>query len=244
MTKRQISNESQSLKGPNRRLTTGDRRRLFRIKLLRWFAKHGRDLPWRRTRDPYKILVSEVMLQQTQVDRVKDFYGRFVKRYPTAEKLARSRPHKVREAWEGLGYYRRASNLHAATRQVTKDHGGKFPMDVQALMQLPGIGRYTAGAVASFAYGKRAPILDTNVVRVLSRIFGIKGDPKKTATQKLLWQLAEDLLPRDKERIWAFNQAIMDFGATICPARRPQCATCPMQNTCEYYATTLSNHCR
>ncbi len=210
----------------------------FRRRLLRWFAQHGRDLPWRRTRDAYQILVSEVMLQQTQVDRVKDFYGRFLKQYPSVESLARAKPQQVRESWEGLGYYARAKNLHAASQHVVTHHAGKFPLEVHALMELPGIGRYTAGAVASFAYNQRAPILDTNVSRVLRRVFAVRGNPKSAAAQRRLWYLAEALLPRKK--IWEFNQGIMDLGATLCTARTPDCPACPMKTICRAYKITAA----
>ncbi len=203
---------------------------VFRRRLLKWFARHGRDLPWRRTRDPYRILVSEIMLQQTQVDRVKGFYRKFLQRYPTVDKLAKARPLQVREMWEGLGYYARARNLHKTSRVVMQQHAGQFPTEIDGLQQLPGIGRYTAGAVASFAFGKRAPILDTNVSRVLRRVFGIRGDHKRAIVQKQLWRLAEDLLPR--KQIWEFNQGLMDFGAMLCTARTPQCAICPMADIC------------
>lgn len=205
-------------------------RATFRRRLLRWFARHGRDLPWRRTRDPYEILVSEIMLQQTQVDRVKTYYGKFLHRYPTVETLARARPLQVREVWEGLGYYARARHLHQTSRVVVKKHRGVFPQTAALLHTLPGVGRYTAGAVASFAFNQRTPIVDTNVARVLRRIFGIAGDLKRAAVQKRLWRLAEALLPRKK--IWDFNQGLMDFGATICTARNPQCADCPMTDIC------------
>lgn len=207
----------------------------FRRRLLYWFTKHGRDLPWRRTRDPYKILVSEVMLQQTQVDRVKDYYARFLRRYPSVEKLARARSHTVREQWEGLGYYRRAENLHRASKAVVKEYGGKFPRCADALQQLPGIGRYTAGAVASFAFEQPAPILDTNVSRVLRRVYGVEGEPLTAAVQKQLWSLAEDLVQGTK-KVWHVNQAVMDFGATVCTARAPKCSQCPMQSLCVEYS--------
>lgn len=154
-----------------------DRARLTRFQraLLRWYARHGRDLPWRRTRDPYAILVSEMMLQQTQVGRVLDYYPRFLARYPTVESLAAAAPAAVRESWEGLGYYRRALNLRRSAVLVAERHGGRFPADLVALQRLPGIGRYTAGAVAAFAFGQDAPILDTNAARVLSRVFGRAG---------------------------------------------------------------------
>lgn len=207
-------------------------KRRFRARLLRWFAAHGRVLPWRETRDPYKILVSEVMLQQTQVDRVREYYPRFLKKYPSVESLARARPLAVREAWDGLGYYARARNLHAASRAVVKKYDGKFPRAAADLQQLPGIGRYTAGAVASFAHEQRAPIVDTNVARVLARVFALGPDVKKGVVQKQLWHLAEVLLPRKPEAIWAFNQGIMDLGATVCTARAPRCPVCPLRALC------------
>ncbi|MBI4366236.1 MAG: A/G-specific adenine glycosylase [Deltaproteobacteria bacterium] len=200
--------------------------------MLRWFGAHRRDLPWRRTHDPYKILVSEMMLQQTQVARVLEFYPRFLKRYPSIEKLAGARPSRVREAWDGLGYYNRAKYLHQTAKQVAKRHGGVFPRTTEELQCLPGIGRYTAGAIASFAYKKPAPILDTNVARVLRRVFGVRGDPKRSAARKRLWRLAERLIPTGK--VWEFNQGLMDFGATVCTARAPRCPTCVMREICRY----------
>ncbi len=144
----------------------------FTRKLLRWYGQHARDLPWRRTRDPYRVIVSEFMLQQTQVSRVSEFYPRFLERFPTIERLASARPKAVREAWDGLGYYARASNLHALSRVVSKTMNGKLPDDPEDLDELPGVGRYTAGAVACFAYEKPVPAVDTNVKRVLERVFG------------------------------------------------------------------------
>jgi A/G-specific adenine glycosylase len=197
----------------------------FKRALLRWYRAHARALPWRETRDPYRVLVSEFMLQQTQVSRVLDFYPRFLARFPTVERLARARPRAVREAWEGLGYYARAANLHALARTVVKDHGGAIPSDPASLRDLPGVGRYTAGAVASFAYERRAAAVDTNVARVLSRVFGITG-------ASALWALAHHLLPRSRRTAWEFNQALMELGARICVARRPRCGICPVQRVC------------
>lgn len=211
------------------------RQRDFVTRLLTWFARHGRDLPWRRTHDPYKILVSEMMLQQTQVARVLEFYPRFLKRYPSVEKLAGAKPLAVREAWEGLGYYNRARYLHQTVRAVVKRYRGTFPRTTDDLQHLPGIGRYTAGAMVSFAYKQPAPILDTNVSRVLRRVFGVRGDPKRAVTQKKLWRLTETLIPTGK--VWEFNQGLMDFGATICTARAPQCPTCVMREMCQRIRT-------
>ena len=207
--------------------------RTFQGCLLRWFRKNGRDLPWRRTRDPYKILVSEVMLQQTQVDRVRGYYRRFLKEYPTVRDLAAAPPARVRDSWDGLGYYARARNLHAAARQVVEDYGGSFPRRLEEVKGLPGVGRYTAGAVVSFAYGEPAPILDTNVRRVLSRVFVRRRPSRPAALDRRLWALAEAAVPHD--HAWEFNQAIMDLGATVCTARNPKCPPCPLRQICAYY---------
>jgi A/G-specific adenine glycosylase len=204
--------------------------RQFRRRLLRWYARHGRDLPWRHTRDPYRILVSEVMLQQTQVERVLDYYPRFLRQYPTIEALARASEFQVREAWDGLGYYARARNLHRTARRVADAHGGRLPDDSEAIQRLPGIGRYTAGAVLSFAYQKDAAILDTNAARVLSRVFAVRRRQPKSRLWRRLWQLAEAVTPRGDAG--PFNQAIMDLGAVICRARSPQCPTCPVKACC------------
>jgi A/G-specific adenine glycosylase len=206
----------------------------FQVGLLAWFRQNGRDLPWRRTRDPYKILVSEVMLQQTQVERVREYYRRFLREYPTVRDLAAARPGRVRESWDGLGYYARARNLHAAARTIVRRHGGHFPQQVEELQALPGVGRYTAGAVASFAYGKPAPILDTNVRRVLGRIFVRRRAARAAEAERRLWGLAEAVIPDGDA--WPMNQALMDFGATVCTARNPKCPGCPLQLLCAFYA--------
>jgi A/G-specific adenine glycosylase len=196
----------------------------FKRALLKWFRANGRSLPWRDTRDPYRVAVSEFMLQQTQVTRVLEYYPRFLRRFPTLQALARSRPGAVREAWEGLGYYRRAENLHRLARTVVRDHGGTIPADPDALEALPGVGRYTAGAIATFAYERRAAAVDTNVSRVLRRAFRPTG--------RGVWELAERLLPRSRSVAWEFNQALMDLGARICVARKPRCAECPVRAAC------------
>ncbi len=206
----------------------------FQRRLLAWFRRNGRDLPWRRTRDPYRILVSEVMLQQTQVERVRDYYARFLRQYPTVRDLAAAHPAWVRESWDGLGYYARARNLQAAAQEVVEAHGGHFPRTVEGMRALPGVGRYTAGAVASFAFGQAAPLLDTNVRRVLSRIFVQRQPASASALDRRLWTMAEAVIPEGEA--WAFNQALMDFGATICTARAPQCPACPMRSICAFYA--------
>ena len=209
-----------------------DREKLeaFQRRLLAWFGRNGRDLPWRRTRDPYRILVSEIMLQQTQVERVREYYGRFLRQYPTVRDLAAAHPARVRESWDGLGYYARARNLQAAAQKVVEAHGGRFPRTVEGMRALPGVGRYTAGAVASFAFGYAAPVLDTNVRRVLSRIFVRRRPAGASALDRRLWAMAEAVIPEGEA--WAFNQAQMDFGATICTARAPKCPTCPMLSIC------------
>ncbi|HSB73491.1 MAG TPA: A/G-specific adenine glycosylase [Candidatus Methylomirabilis sp.] len=173
------------------------------------------------------------MLQQTQVERVRDYYGRFLREYPTVQDLAAAHPARVRESWEGLGYYARARNLHAAARTIVDRHGGRFPRRVDDIQALPGVGRYTAGAVVSFAYGESAPILDTNVRRVLGRIFVRRRASRPAQAERRLWALAEGVIPEGQA--WAFNQALMDFGATVCTARNPQCSTCPMRSHCAYY---------
>jgi A/G-specific adenine glycosylase len=202
----------------------------FRRGLLRWFRRHGRDLPWRRTRDPYRIVVSEFMLQQTQVSRVEGYFHRFLGRYPTVEALAAAPPDAVRESWEGLGYYRRAANLHRLAQTVVREHGGVVPSDPEALRQLPGVGRYTAGAVASFAYERRTPAVDTNVARVLRRAFHPRISGR--ARERRLWETAERILPRGGAAAWTFNQAIMELGALICTARVARCGLCPVRQAC------------
>ncbi|MCF7803763.1 MAG: A/G-specific adenine glycosylase [Candidatus Marinimicrobia bacterium] len=214
------------------------RRRLFTKTLLHWFRRFGRDLPWRRTRNPYKILVSEIMLQQTQVERVKDYYHRFLDRFPTVESLAEATETEALEAWEGLGYYNRARNLRKSAIVVCEEFKGIFPETVEELESLPGIGRYTAGAIVSFAFVKPAPILDTNVKRVLERVF-VKRRHSSTAKQeRRLWKLAESVIaPRT---VWEINQALMDFGAQICTAKNPKCGICPMRSFCVEYQRNKS----
>lgn len=209
------------------------RRRSFQQRLLRWYRSHGRDLPWRKTRDPYRILVSEVMLQQTQVERVLGYYDRFLQRYPTVEELASARPAQVREAWNGLGYYARARNLHRTARQVVHRHGGQFPNTYEEAHALPGVGRSTAGALLAFAFGIDTPILDTNVKRLLSRIFIRRPSPTPAQTASRLWRLSASLIPKGKA--WHFNQALMDFGALICTAKNPRCAACCFTDICGAY---------
>ncbi len=203
----------------------------FRRRLLRWFRRHGRDLPWRRTRDPYRILVSEIMLQQTQVSRVEAYYQQFLDRYPSVESLAAASPSAVRESWDGLGYYNRAANLHRLARRVVTEHAGVLPSDPALLLDLPGVGRYTAAAVASFAYEHSVPAIDTNVARVLRRVFHPRLARHRGSRK--LWETGAALVPREGKRAWAFNQAIMELGALVCTARVARCEACPVRAACK-----------
>jgi A/G-specific adenine glycosylase len=213
-------------------------RRFGRL-LRRWFRANGRDLPWRRTRDPYRILVSELMLQQTQVSRVVTRYDEFLATFPTLHDVARARPKRVMEAWAGLGYYARARNLHALARHVTnrgRDATAVLPADAVVLRSLPGIGAYTAGAVSSFAYERRAELVDTNVARVIKRAFAPHVDLKSGRGQKEIWRIARELLPRTGATTWMHNQALMEVGALVCTARIARCGACPVRSVCASYA--------
>jgi A/G-specific adenine glycosylase len=203
----------------------------FRRRLLRWFRRHGRDLPWRRTRDPWAILVSEFMLQQTQVSRVEEYWPRFLARFPTVHALAGATAGVVRESWEGLGYYRRAAHLHQLAQVIVSRHDGRIPDQPEDLRQLPGVGPYTAGAVASFAYEHAAPAIDTNVARVLRRAFHPRA--RGAAGQRALLRTAQALLPRRGPSAWSFNQAIMELGALVCTARVARCEMCPVKGACK-----------
>jgi A/G-specific adenine glycosylase len=203
---------------------------VFRRGLLRWYRRHGRDLPWRRTRDPYHIVVSEFMLQQTQVSRVEAYYHRFLERYPTIHALAAAPAAAVRESWEGLGYYRRATNLHRLAQTVVDQHAGVLPADPVDLARLPGVGRYTAGAVACFAYERVAATVDTNVARVIQRVFHPRLRGKRMSRR--VWETALEILPRQGKRAWEMNQAVMELGALICTARAAKCGTCPVRPVC------------
>jgi A/G-specific adenine glycosylase len=209
-------------------------RRWFRQRLLRWYWEHGRDLPWRNTDDPYHILVSEVMLQQTQVDRGLPIYHQWLEKYPSLAALAAADENEVTETWRPLGYNIRPRRLHAIARESVARYGGELPSDEETLLSFKGIGAYTAGAIRSFAFGQRAAILDTNVARVLHRVFVVKGDVKAHAMKRQLWALSEALVPR--KHVFDFNQALMDFGATVCVARQPKCDACPMTRLCGSYA--------
>jgi A/G-specific adenine glycosylase len=208
-------------------------RRRFQRGLLAWYAGHGRDLPWRATSDPYHILVSEIMLQQTQVERVIPKYHEFLTRYPTLDRLARARPAEVRRAWYPLGYNIRPVNLQGIARETLARYGGRLPEDAVALRGMRGIGRYTVGALLSFAFRRDAAIVDTNVRRVLGRVFLGPRRLTRLRGQKAMWDLAEALLPKGRAYDW--NQALMDFGATWCTARAPRCRRCPMRRFCASY---------
>lgn len=212
------------------------RLRAFQRRLLAWYLRHQRKLPWRETRDPYKILVSEVMLQQTQVDRVLPKYQQFLAKYPDVHALAKAPTRELRRLWYPLGYNVRPMRLRAIARQAVREHSGKIPDTYDGLIAMDGIGRYTAGAVLSFAYEQDAPIVDTNVARLLARYFGVRGGLKKGPAQRRLWKLAEAVIP--KGRGYDINQGMMDFGATVCTARAPKCPTCPLSAHC---ATPISN---
>ncbi len=215
-----------------------DRRR-FRQRLLTWYGRHGRDLPWRKTDDPYHILVSEIMLQQTQVDRVLPKYAEWLDKYPSMEVLAAAPEKDVTTTWYPLGYNIRPKRLQSIARESVAKYGGRLPQDEATLLSFKGIGAYTAGAIRSFAFRERAAILDTNVARVLFRVFVAKGDPKSHAMKQHLWKLSETVMPY--RQVFDFNQALMDLGAMICVARNPKCLVCPMAKGCRTYPFTPDN---
>ncbi|MDD5388210.1 MAG: A/G-specific adenine glycosylase [Gallionellaceae bacterium] len=203
----------------------------FALRLIAWQQSHGRhDLPWQGTIDPYRIWLSEIMLQQTQVETVIPYYGRFLATFPDIATLAAAPDDNVMAHWAGLGYYSRARNLHAAARRIAAEHGGRFPQQLDAILDLPGIGRSTAAAIAAFAFGQRGAILDGNVKRVLARVFGIDGWPGEKAVETRLWALAETLLPEADIR--AYTQGLMDLGATLCTRAHPRCEACPFSDDC------------
>jgi A/G-specific adenine glycosylase len=205
-------------------------RRRFRRRLLAWYRRHGRDLPWRKTDDPYHILVSEIMLQQTQVDRVLPKYREWLDKYPSLAALASAPEHEVTATWYPLGYNIRPRRLQAIAREAVARYGGQLPPDEETLRSFKGIGAYTAGAIRSFAFGQRAAIVDTNVARVIFRVFVGRGDLKSHAMNRRLWTISEALVPR--RGVFDFNQALMDFGAMVCVARHPRCLVCPMSGSC------------
>ena len=215
----------------------------FSRRLLRWYDAHRRDLPWRlksgsgETLDPYLVLVSEAMLQQTQVATVIPYFQRFIGRFPTIQSLAEADEQDVLRMWQGLGYYSRARNLHAAARRIVIEHRGVLPRTADELRALPGVGRYTAGAVASIAFDCRAPIVDGNVARVICRLDRIARDPREREVLELLWRRAEQILPN--VRCGDFNSALMELGATVCTPRSPKCLICPVREHCEAQAAGL-----
>jgi A/G-specific adenine glycosylase len=203
--------------------------------LLRWFATHQRDLPWRaEPRDPYRVWLSEIMLQQTQVATVIPYFQRWLERFPTLKDLAEAPVDDALKLWEGLGYYARVRNFHRAAQVVMREYGGQIPDTVESLQKLPGVGRYTAGAIASLAFGRDAPVLDGNVKRVLSRVYALT-DARSPAAVNTLWQISESLLPAG--RAGPFNEALMELGATLCAPRAPDCPRCPIRSNCRAFAT-------
>jgi A/G-specific adenine glycosylase len=209
----------------------------FANRLVHWQRTHGRhDLPWQGTRDPYPVWLSEIMLQQTQVVTVKDYFARFMQRFPTVADLAAAHEDEVLGLWSGLGYYSRARNLHKAAQQVVALHGGVFPRDAHTLQSLPGIGPSTAAAIASICFGERVAILDGNVKRVLTRFLGFADDLAASRHEKALWQIAQDLVPEQPADMPTYTQAVMDLGATVCTPRQPRCHACPVQSNCVAHA--------
>ncbi len=218
------------------------------LSLLDWFIENARELPWRTTRDPYAVWVSEVMLQQTQVKTVVPYWERWMRTLPNIRALANATPARLHKLWEGLGYYTRVRNMHKAARMIVETHGGSFPTRYEDILALPGIGRYTAGAIASIAFNQPKPILDGNVIRVLTRVFGIDENPRQPRTNAQLWQLAEELVTeasrtththhasriahRPPHPVSAFNQSLMELGALICTPRQPRCVACPVKSFC------------
>jgi len=199
--------------------------------LLAWYGRNKRDLPWRRTTDPYRIWVAEIMLQQTRVETVRPYYERFLKTFPDVRALAGARQEAVLKAWEGLGYYSRARHLHEAARVVLRQHGGKIPDDPDDLRRLPGVGAYTAGAILSIAFGRRVAAVDGNVLRVIARLFAIEDPMDRGRTRKRIVEIAARLIPADEPG--HYNQALMDLGSAVCTPRSPDCSTCPLGAICK-----------
>jgi A/G-specific adenine glycosylase len=214
-------------------------RSAFRRRLMKWFAAHARDLPWRKSRDAYRVWVSEIMLQQTQVETVKSYFERFIAALPDVQALAAADEERVLRLWEGLGYYRRARQMHRAAQVIVAEHGGEFPRDVETLRTLPGIGRYTAGAIASIAFDTPAPILEANTIRLFARLLAYRDDPTRNAGQQLLWSFAEKILPASD--IGMFNQALMELGSLVCTPKSPACRECPVMSLCPTFAQNLQD---
>jgi A/G-specific adenine glycosylase len=217
-------------------MEAADKRR-FRGAVLKWYDQHGRKLPWRESADAYRIWLSEVMLQQTTVAAVVPYFERFTARFPDVQSLAEADVDEVLRLWEGLGYYSRARNLHRASRAIVSEHAGQFPSEVEALQTLPGIGRYTAGAISSFAFDQPAAIVEANTERLYARLLALRDDVRASASHKLLWQFAEELVP-DK-RAGDFNQALMDIGSKLCRPVDPDCESCPLQKYCGAFRNGL-----
>ena len=211
-------------------MTSPKNARAFRRSLLEWFRRHGRDLPWRSTRNPYAVLVSELMLQQTQVSTVIPYYNEWFRRFPNFASLARASESDVLHAWQGLGYYGRARNLHATARTVVDRYRGRFPRSVEQMQQLPGIGKYTAHAVASFAFDQSVPIVESNTARILTRLFDFRESIDSDPGRQTLWQYAAMFVPKSNASI--FNSALIDLGALVCVARQPKCGICPVKTFC------------
>jgi A/G-specific adenine glycosylase len=212
-------------------------RNRFRRHLRTWYKIHARDLPWRRSRDPYLVWLSEIMLQQTQVGTVEPYFLRFRDAFPTIEALAAAEEEDVLRHWEGLGYYRRARQLHQAAKVIVEEHGGRFPEDAAAVRSLPGIGRYTAGAILSIAFNAREPILEANTIRLFCRLLAYRGQPTSSEAQRLLWGMAEAVLPR--RDAGTFNQSLMELGSRICTPKSPKCGECPVAELCRAKALGL-----
>jgi len=213
--------------------------RTLQSRLLAWFRSNRRELPWRASRDPYRIWVAEIMLQQTRIAAVIPYYDRFLRRFPDVGTLARARQSEVLKFWSGLGYYSRARNLHAAAKTIVAEHNGEFPRDLKAALSLPGIGRYTAAAVLSIAYDEPLAVLDGNVARVLARLGAVRGDLRTPRTWTSLLKTADQLLARTAASDW--NQALMELGETVCTPQSPQCAACPISRSCRAHAQGLTN---
>lgn len=207
-------------------------------RLLEWYPRNARDLPWRQTTDPYGVFVSEIMLQQTQVKMVLGYWNRWMRSLPTLSALAKASPQRIHKLWEGLGYYTRVRNMQRAARMMVKEHAGKVPSKLDELLALPGIGRYTAGAICSIAFDQPAPILDANIIRVLARLYGIGSDPRQAKAKTELWRISQELVQRASSMngrsgvCSQFNQSLMELGALLCTRKAPRCELCPLARVC------------
>ena len=209
----------------------------LQLTLLKWFRKNARDLPWRKTYAPYHVWISEIMLQQTQMDRVVEFFNRWIARFPDIESITRANEEEVLKLWEGLGYYARVRNIMKSAKIIQAQHNGRLPAEHDQLLKLPGIGRYTAGAIMSIAFNIAYPLVDANIERVFARLFNLAKPVKDKKTHTFIWEKAADMLPRDKAR--EFNQALMELGALVCIARNPRCKICPIIQHCQAYNLNL-----